>query len=285
MSAKKGGLGRGLDALFNENATDNEGAVAVKLTEIEPNREQPRKDFDEEALNELAESIAKHGLIQPIVVRPTANGTYKIIAGERRWRACRIAGLDAVPVIIKEVDDRALMELALIENLQREDLNAVEEALGYRSLIETYGLTQEQVAEQMGKSRVAVTNTLRLLNLKDNELELLRAGAITAGHARALLSCEDGEIRKEMLRLAKEGASVRQLEALAKAAKTQKVTPAAPKKTLHKDNFYNEVEISLKNELGRKVNIKPTGEGKGTITLEFFSKEELSDFARKLTDE
>ncbi len=285
MSAKKGGLGRGLDALFNENATDNEGAVAVKLTEIEPNRDQPRKDFDEEALNELAESITKHGLIQPIVVRPTANGTYKIIAGERRWRACRTAGLDVVPVIIKEVDDRALMELALIENLQREDLNAVEEALGYRSLIETYGLTQEQVAEQMGKSRVAVTNTLRLLNLKDNELELLRAGAITAGHARALLSCEDGEIRKEMLRLAKEGASVRQLEALAKSVKKEKLTPPSTSKTLHKDIFYSEVELSLKNELGRKVNIKPTGEGKGTITIEFFSKEELSDFAKKLTDE
>ncbi len=285
MSAKKGGLGRGLDALFNENATDNEGAVAVKLTEIEPNRDQPRKDFDEEALNELAESIAKHGLIQPIVVRPTANGTYKIIAGERRWRACRIAGLDVVPVIIKEVDDRALMELALIENLQREDLNAVEEALGYRSLIETYGLTQEQVAEQMGKSRVAVTNTLRLLNLKDNELELLRAGAITAGHARALLSCDDEEIRKEMLRLAKEGASVRQLEALAKSVKKEKLTPPSVSKTLHKDIFYSEVELSLKNELGRKVNIKPTGEGKGTITIEFFSKEELSDFAKKLTDE
>ncbi|MBQ8203939.1 MAG: ParB/RepB/Spo0J family partition protein [Clostridia bacterium] len=285
MSAKKGGLGRGLDALFNENATDTEGAVAVKLTEIEPNRDQPRRDFDEEALNELADSIAKHGLIQPIVVRPTASGTYKIIAGERRWRACRIAGLDAVPVIIKEVDDRALMELALIENLQREDLNAVEEALGYRSLIDTYGLTQEQVAEQMGKSRVAVTNTLRLLNLKDNELDALRQGAISAGHARALLSCEDSELRKEMLKAAKEGASVRQLEAMAKTAKVEKVTPPAAKKTMHKDNFYNEVEISLKNELGRKVYIKPTGEGKGTVTLEFFSKEELTDFARRLTEE
>lgn len=285
MATKKGGLGRGLDALFNENAADSEGAVAVKLTEIEPNRDQPRKDFDEEALGELAESIAKHGLIQPIVVRPNTSGTYKIIAGERRWRACRMAGLDVVPVIIKEVDDKALMELALIENLQREDLNAVEEALGYRSLIDTYGLTQEQVAEQMGKSRVAVTNTLRLLNLKENELEALREGAISAGHARALLSCENDELRKEMLKAAKEGASVRQLEAMAKAVKTEKLTPPKAAKTLHKDNFYNEVEISLKNELGRKVYIKPTGEGKGTITLEFFSKEELSDFAKKLTDE
>ncbi len=285
MATKKGGLGRGLDALFNENAADSEGAVAVKLIEIEPNRDQPRKDFDEEALGELAESIAKHGLIQPIVVRPNTSGTYKIIAGERRWRACRMAGLEVVPVIIKEVDDKALMELALIENLQREDLNAVEEALGYRSLIDTYGLTQEQVAEQMGKSRVAVTNTLRLLNLKENELDALREGAISAGHARALLSCENDELRKEMLKAAKEGASVRQLEAMVKAVRTEKLTPPNPKKTLHKDNFYNEVEFSLKNELGRKVYIKPTGEGKGTITLEFFSKEELSDFAKKLTDE
>ena len=285
MATKKGGLGRGLDALFNENATDNEGAVAVKLTEIEPNRNQPRKDFDEEALNELAESIAKHGLIQPIVVRPTANGAYKIIAGERRWRACRMAGLDAVPVIIKEVDDKALMELALIENLQREDLNAVEEALGYRSLIDTYGLTQEQVAEQMGKSRVAVTNTLRLLNLKDNELELLRSGVISAGHARALLSCDNEELRRDMLRLAKEGASVRELEAMAKAFKANKPAAPAPKKTMHKDTYYNEVELSLKNELCRKVYIKPTGEGKGTITIEFFSKDELGEFAKKLTAE
>lgn len=285
MATKKGGLGRGLDALFNENAADSEGAVAVKITEIEPNRDQPRKDFDEEALGELAESIAKHGLIQPIVVRPNTSGTYKIIAGERRWRACRMAGLEVVPVIIKEVDDKALMELALIENLQREDLNAVEEALGYRSLIDTYGLTQEQVAEQMGKSRVAVTNTLRLLNLKENELDALREGAISAGHARALLSCENDELRKEMLKAAKEGVSVRQLEAMVKAVRTEKLTPPNHKKTLHKDNFYNEVEFSLKNELGRKVYIKPTGEGKGTITLEFFSKEELSDFAKKLTDE
>ena len=285
MAAKKGGLGRGLDALFNENATDSEGAVAVKLTEIEPNKNQPRKDFDEEALMELAESIAKHGLIQPIVVRPTTGGTYKIIAGERRWRACRMAGLDSVPVIIKEVDDKALMELALIENLQREDLNAVEEALGYRSLIDTYGLTQEQVAEQMGKSRAAVTNTLRLLNLKENELDLLRSGVISAGHARALLSCDDDDLRREMLRMAKEGASVRQLESMAKSFKTGKVVPPAPKKTMHKDTYYNEVELSLKNELGRKVYIKPNGEGKGTITIEFFSKDELGEFAKKLTAE
>jgi ParB family chromosome partitioning protein len=165
MAAKKGGLGKGLDTLFNENATDNEGAVTLNINEIEPNRNQPRKDFDEGALNELADSIARHGLIQPIVVRPTLDGTYMIIAGERRWRACRIAGVTEVPVMIKETDDKTLMELALIENLQREDLNPVEEALGYKALIEDFSLTQEEVAHRMGKSRSAVTNALRLLAL------------------------------------------------------------------------------------------------------------------------
>ncbi len=281
MAVKKGGLGRGLDALFNENATENGGVINVNLNDIEPNREQPRKDFDEDALSELAESIAEHGLIQPIVVKPETNGRYSIIAGERRWRACRIAGLYEVPVVIKDVDTQELMELALIENLQREDLNAVEEALGYRSLIDSFGLTQEQVAKRMGKSRTAVTNALRLLNLTEEELQALRLGAISAGHARALLSVEDTEVRKQMLELATNGASVRELERLAAKAKKEKATPPAAKA---KPTFYSEVELSLKNELHRKVNITPTGDGKGKITIEFFSDEELSDFARRLAD-
>lgn len=280
MAVKKGGLGRGLDALFNENATDSEGAVQVKLYEIEPNRNQPRRDFDEESISELAESIKKHGLIQPIVVRPTAQGTYQIIAGERRWRACREAGLTEAPVIIKEVDDREYMELALIENLQREDLNAVEEALGYRSLIDGYGLTQEAVADSVGKSRSAVTNALRLLNLDEQSLEALRYGKITAGHARALLAAESDEKRREMLKAAIAGASVRELEAMAKEkVKVAKHTPPTAKNT-----FYSEVEISLKNELGRKVNIKSTSKGKGTLTIEFYSDDELADFARRLSE-
>ena len=168
MAMKKGGLGRGLDSLFNENASDSGSVVNVRLSDIEPNRNQPRKVFDEEALQELADSIAKHGLIQPIVVRPEANGTYRIIAGERRWRACRMAGLSEVPVAIKEIDDRALMEMALIENLQREDLNAIEEAKGYKTLMDTYGLTQAEVSESVGKSRSAVANTLRLLILNEH---------------------------------------------------------------------------------------------------------------------
>lgn len=281
MAIKKGGLGRGLDALFNENSTENGGVINVSLNDIEPNREQPRKDFDEEALSELAESIAEHGLIQPIVVKPETNGRYSIIAGERRWRACRIAGLYEVPVVIKDADPQELMELALIENLQREDLNAVEEALGYRSLIDSFALTQEQVAKRVGKSRTAVTNALRLLNLTHEELQALRMGAITAGHARALLSVEDEAVRRQMLELATNGASVRELEKMATKAKKGK---ASAKKAQAKPIFYSEVELSLKNELHRKVNITPTGDGKGKITIEFFSDEELSDFARRLAE-
>ena len=282
MPVKKGGLGRGLDSLFNENSTDSNGAVTVRLNDIEPNREQPRKDFDEAALSELAESIAKHGLLQPIIVRPLSNGRYQIIAGERRWRACRIAELDEVPVIIKETDERTVMEIALIENLQREDLNPIEEALGYRSLIDSFGLTQEQVAERMGKSRSAVTNALRLLNLDESELEALRIGSISAGHARALLSVDDAELRRRMLLAAVNGASVRELEKAASAS-----GKASPKKSAKaiKPSFYSEVELSLKQELHRKVDITPNGKGRGTLTVEFYSEEELADFARRLSDE
>ena len=279
MAVKKGGLGRGLESLFKENSTEKESAVTVKLYDIEPNREQPRKDFDEDALSELADSIAKHGLLQPIIVRPLSNGNYMIIAGERRWRACRMAGLDEVPVIVKELDEQSLAEIALIENLQREDLNAVEEAMGYKSLIDNFGLTQEQVSEQMGKSRSAVTNALRLLKLKDDELEALRSGKISAGHARALLSCDEDDKRKMMLVMALGGASVRELEKM--ASKKAPKAKAAPKK----DRFYEEVELSLKQALHRKINIKSTGKEKGTITLEFYSKDELADFARRLAGE
>ncbi len=281
MAAKKGGLGRGLEALFNENATEEKAVVTLRLTEIEPNRDQPRTNFDENALAELADSIEKHGLIQPIVVRPTSSGAYQIVAGERRWRACRMAGLQEVPVVIKELDDQNYFEIALIENLQREDLNAVEEAQGYRTLINNYGLTQEQVAESVGKSRSAITNALRLLNLDDNALEALKNGEITAGHARAILAAETDELADTMLKAAKLGASVRELEAMAKVkTKMQKATPPTVK-----NNFYSEVELSLKNELGRKVDIKSKGKGKGTITLEFYSDEELADFAKKLVGE
>ena len=278
--AEKKGLGRGLDSLFDLNADDS-GVTEVMLSEIEPNRDQPRKDFDEAALNELAESIKKHGLLQPILVRSKAAGGYEIIAGERRWRASRIAELRTVPVVIREMDEREVMEVALIENLQREDLNAVEEAMGYRSLMVSYGLTQEQVAEAMGKSRSAVANTLRLLELIPAETEALRAGKISAGHARALLGAEKGsDLRDAMLKAAINGASVRDLEQMLKASKT------APKvkKEAKPDTFYKEVELSIKNELGRAVKISPKSNGKGTITIEFYNKKELEDFAKRLTD-
>ncbi len=281
MAVKKGGLGRGLDSLFNENSTEENGILTISINDIEPNSAQPRKDFDEDAVSELADSIAQHGLIQPIVVAPLSNGRYSIVAGERRWRACRMAGLNDVPVIVKDASRQELMEIALIENLQREDLNPVEEAFGYRSLIEAFGLTQEEVAIRMGKSRTAVTNALRLLNLNNDELEALRKGTITAGHARTLITVEDVELRKKMLSAAQNGASVRDLERMAQLAKK----PQKAAKKLEKNKLYSEVELSLKSELHRKVKITPTGKGKGTLTIEFYSDKELCDFAKRICEE
>lgn len=278
MGLKKGGLGRGLDALFNENATESSNVITLKLTEIEPNRNQPRKNFDEAALSELAESIKEHGLIQPIVVSPMASGSYRIIAGERRWRASRLAGLESVPVVIKEIDDKEQYEIALIENLQREDLNAIEEALGYKALIDNYGLTQESVSARVGKSRSAVANALRLLGLSEEEREALKNGIITPGHARALLAIDDPEIRKTAFALSRAGKSVREIEALAKSANRKPKKSAAQKPT-----YFKEVELALKEELGRKTVIKPFGKEGGTITLEFYNQEELNDIVKKLT--
>ncbi len=278
MADKKGGLGRGLDSLFNANSEETL-STEVMLSQIEPNRDQPRKDFDEQALNELADSIKEHGLLQPILVRSKPSGGYEIIAGERRWRASRIAGLRTVPVVIKEMDEREAAEVALIENLQREDLNPVEESMGYRSLMVSYGLTQEQVAERMGKSRSAVANALRLLDLTPNETEQLKSGKISAGHARALLGAEKGsDLRADMLRVALAGASVRELELMLKKKKETKKA----EKTV--DTYYTEVELAIKNELGRAVKISPKGKGKGTLTIEFYNKKELEDFAKRLTE-
>lgn len=277
MALKNRGLGRGIESIFDENSTYSEKIVTLNINDIEPNRNQPRKDFDDEALNSLAQSISEHGLIQPIVVRPTIGGGYVIIAGERRWRASRLAGLTEIPVVVKDTDEQSLMEMALVENLQREDLNAVEEALGYKSLMDNFGLTQEQVATKMAKSRSAVANALRLLNLNEEELEALRYGKITAGHARALLATEDLDLRTQMLTLALEGENVRTLEKMAKSSPSKPTKKAKP-------TFYNEVEISLKNELRRKVTVTPTGKGKGKLTIEFFSDEELTEFAKKLAE-
>ena len=264
MAVKKG-LGKGLGSLMHENATDDNLTAELRLSEIEPNKDQPRIHFDEDALQELAESISTHGLLQPIVVRPMIGGTYQIVAGERRWRACRIAGLNTVPVIIKSLDDKETMELALIENLQRMDLNPVEEAKGYARLLKEFELTQDEVAERVGKSRSAVTNALRLLNLPDDMLNALAEGKISAGHARTLLSFTDTVLQQEAFIAAVEGASVRQLEAMAKAA----AKPKTEKTSQKQDSFYREVELSLKNETHRKAVIKPGKNGRGTITIEF----------------
>ena len=273
--AKKTGLGQGLDALFFDNTEEVRKDFELRLSEIEPNRDQPRKEFDESALNELAESIKTHGLIQPILVRPMDNGRYQIVAGERRWRASRLAGLERVPVVVREHDDLKTMQIALIDNLQREDLNVVEEALGVCSLIEKFNMTQEEVASTVNKSRPAITNALRLLTLKENELEALSQGKITAGHARALLSLE-GELREQGFRMALDGASVREIERLSK------VEGKPTKKARERKKLYKEVELAIQNEMGRRVTVSGNGKS-GTIHIEFFSDEDLCEIANRIS--
>lgn len=277
MAIKKGGLGRGLDALFNENSTDNNGYFEVKLVDVEPNKDQPRKSFDKIAIEELAASIKEHGLLQPIVVKPLTNGTYRIIAGERRWRACRLAGLEKVPVIVKDLGEQEVMEVALIENLQRQDLNPVEEALGYRALIDTYNLTQEEVAARVGKSRAAVANALRLLGLGERELEMLRLGTINAGQARTILAVEDKLTRERLADMAADGASVRTLEET-----VRRIKRGGNAQTLHENSYYTEVELALKEELHRKVKVTKLGDNHGLISIEFYGDEELRDIAIRL---
>ncbi len=280
MVAKKGGLGRGFDSLFSENAVENKPNAELRLSQIVPNRDQPRKVFDDAALRELSDSISKHGLIQPILVRPLDDGSYQIVAGERRWRASRLAGLEKVPVVIKEMSDNETMELALIENLQREDLNPIEEAQGYKALMDTYALTQEEVASKVGKSRPAVANALRLLNLTPEESKALENGEISSGHARALLAIPDKALRAEALNLAKQGASVRELERISKQ-QTPGITMKKPK---IRNKTYVETETALAEQIGRKVKI--TGNGKsGMLQIEFFSDDDLFDIAKKLAGE
>lgn len=274
---KNRGLGRGLESLFSDNAVPENGVTELKITDIEPNRDQPRKEFDEAALSELADSIAKHGLLQPITVRPTSSLTYQIVAGERRWRASRLAGLETVPVIIREMTDIECMEIAMIENLQREDLNPIEEAKGYRQLIDNYNMTQEQVASAVGKSRPAIANSLRLLNLPDDLLGLVSDGSVSAGHARAMLSIENQEDFDRAVELAKNGASVREIEKLGNKKKKQRQSAKNPTVP----TFYKEVELALSAEIGRKVKVI-TGNGKGILQVEFYSDEELADMASRL---
>ena len=277
---KKSGLGRGLDSLFEQNNTDKDTILNVKLSDIEPNKNQPRKTFEPEKVSELADSIREHGLLQPILVRPNPNGTYQIIAGERRWRACREAELETVPVIIKDMDDRKVMEVSIIENLQREDLNPVEEALGFKALIDTYNMTQEQAAERIGKSRSAVANALRLLSLSDDALDALANGLITVGHAKAILSAEE-EKRAVLLQLSINGASVRQIEILAKQEKGGKKAEIKSAKT----KYHAEVELALKGALHRPVKITASENGRGTLTIEFYNNDELKSLAGRIAGE
>lgn len=288
MAAKKGGLGRGLDALFADNSVEESSsasAVKLSLNEIEPNKDQPRKTFDEKALAELADSIAQHGVIQPLLVRPMPDGSYQLVAGERRWRAARRAGLSEVPVVIREMSDSEMMELALIENLQREDLNPIEEAEGLQQLIDTYGLTQETAAARVGRSRPAIANALRLLSLPAPILELTREGKISAGHARALLSLGDEEKMVEIADLIlKKEISVREVERLAKAAAKEKAQKEKP--IPRRDTFYDEVELALTNSLGRRIKVNVNKkENRGTIEIEFFDQKDLSDISRLLDPE
>ncbi len=280
MAVKKGGLGRGMDSLFTENTVETKQAVELRLSQIVPNRDQPRKVFDDTALRELSESIKMHGLIQPLLVRPMSDGSYQIVAGERRWRASRLAGLEKVPVVIKEMADSEVCELALIENLQREDLNPIEEAEGYKTLMDSYSLTQEQVAERVGKSRSAVANALRLIGLNSAEKEALQNGEITAGHARALLSIPDKELRRQAFELAKTGASVREIERISK----QQAVGITMKKPRIKNKTYVETEAALAEQIGRKVKISGNGKS-GTLQIEFFSDDDLFDLAKKIAGE
>jgi len=294
-AVKKGGLGRGLDSLF-DNGLSEEGAVTLPILEVEPNRDQPRQEFDEEAMAELSRSIADHGVLQPILVRPVHGGAYQIIAGERRWRAARAAGLTEIPVVIREMSDEEAMVAALIENLQREDLNAMEEARGYRSLMEEYNLTQDEAARRVGKSRSKVANALRLLLLPGTVQELVKDQRLSEGHARALMGLEEGvEITPVAQEIAEKGLNVRDSEKLIKRrnqdAQVKSPPPEAKRgeiiaqilpQEMRPPKLLEEVRLSMSEALGRKVKIVPKGYDSGQLVIEFYSLEDLMGLARGL---
>ncbi len=275
MASQKG-LGRGLGALlgdFDQDAAEDSAYKLLPLHRVEPNPDQPRQDFDEEELAALAESIRVHGVLQPLTVRETGGGYYQIIAGERRWRASRMAGLTDVPAIVIEADDKKAKELALIENLQRQDLNSVEEALGYQSLMNEFGLTQEEAAQRVGKSRPAVANALRLLTLDEKVLDMLRAGELTAGHAKAILMLKSEKKQLEAAqKIANLGLSVRQAELLCK--NMSKEQPEKKEPATFQVDYVRECEKSLSKHLGRGVKIV-NGKRKGRFELEFYGQDDL----------
>lgn len=279
----RGGLGSGLSSLFEQNAADPQAGVqTVRISEIEQNRAQPRKHFDDDTISELAESIQQHGMLQPILVRPIGEQRYQIVAGERRWRAAKRIGLSEVPVIIRDLSDSEASQFALIENLQRENLNPIEEAAGYQALITQFGMTQEDVARTVGRSRPAVANSLRLLNLPQIVQEYLEKGRLTVGHAKALAAIKDETFQLELAKRAAEGRiTVRDIELLAQkqnAEKTEK-QPDSPDQI-----YYKEMEISLENLLGRKVRVQ-SGRKKCTLTLEFIDRDDLQALCQKLIDD
>ena len=281
MSALKDrGLGKGLGALLGDDALQSQegGSLSLPISEVQPGLKQPRKRFDDESLADLADSIRTHGIIQPLTVRRLSSGYYQIIAGERRWRAAKLAGLHEVPAVIIEADDRTVMELGLIENLQREDLNPIEEANGYKVLMDEYGLTQDEVAQRVGKSRPAVANALRLLALPDAVHLLLEEGRLSAGHARAILSAPDKELQKRLAqKVVQDGLSVRQTEALAKRlAKAQDLLDEEPAPAFPDFSIYlRAAEQDLSSRFGRKVHII-NGKKKGKVELEYYNTDDLN---------
>ena len=290
MAAKAKGLGKGLGSLLGEAADistreqekkapavpeEKNQEHLVKIRLIEPNREQPRKDFDEETLQELADSIRVHGVIQPLIV-VEKNGRYQIIAGERRWRAAKMAGLKEVPVIVKEYDEKQIAEISLIENIQRKDLNPIEEAEAYKKLMEDYGLTQEALSERISKNRSAIANTLRLLKLPEDIRKMVAEGQISEGHAKVLLGCEDEKLQQETAeRIVKEGLSVRQTEAVLKAAGRSAKKAEKPAEKLNNEAEYENMRKVLEKKLGTRVKVKRSGENTGSIEIEFYTLEEL----------
>ncbi len=285
MASKKGGLGKGFNSLLYDNATESlndAGSIMIPIGDIEPDKNQPRKTFDEAALLELEDSIRAHGVLQPLLVRPMIDGSYKIVAGERRYTAARRAGLTELPCVVKSLTDAEAAAIALIENLQREDLNAIEEAEGLRRLMDEFGFTQEQAAAKVSKSRSAVANTLRLLGLPEKAKDALMKGEISAGHARALLSLPDPDRQTAALdKILENGLNVRQTEALVKLLQKEPAAPKAPKK---RENFFTEVGLSLSNVLSRKVKVVGNSKG-GRIEIEFFDKEDLQKLVKAFDEE
>ena len=272
------GLGKGLGALLGDAALQSQegGSLSLPIAQVEPGLKQPRKRFDEASLQDLADSIRMHGVIQPLTVRRLSSGYYQIIAGERRWRAAKLAGLSEIPAVIIEADDRKVMEIGLIENLQREDLNPIEEASGYKVLMEEYGLTQEEVSHRVGKSRPAIANALRLLVLPDPILHLLEEGKLSAGHARAILAAPTGELQKKLAqKVIAEDLSVRQTESLAKKLAAGEKMPPSPPPGPDLSIYLREAEQTLAARFGRKVHII-NGKKKGKVELEYYNPEDLN---------